>query len=174
MSKAPSPASLQNAAAELPLIVGQLRRRLSGTVAPSELTVSQRGVVARLDQHGWTSPAELARMQSMKRQSMASVLLGLEALGLIRRRPHPTDKRQVQFELTTHAATATRKRRTSQQEWLLDELRNLSPEQQSTLLDALEILRRLGDVDVKKNVQTAPAPAGALSAQMHRRVRSEA
>ena len=94
------PISLDTALEELLRATGQLLRRLRAEANPSELNWSQTWALARLDRHGPMNTADLARGEGVKPQSMGSTLADLEQDGLIKRRPHPTDGRQVLFELT--------------------------------------------------------------------------
>ena len=89
--------------------------------------------------------ADLARAEAMKPQSMGTILAGLEQDGLVERRPHPTDGRQVLFLLTKQGVEARRKRSMAKQEWLLAAVAKLDPAQQRTLHSAAALIRRLGD-----------------------------
>ena len=54
--------------------------------------------------------ADLARAEFVKPQSMGTTLADLEQAGLVQRRPHPTDGRQVLFALTAEGMEARRQR----------------------------------------------------------------
>jgi len=101
--------------------------------------------LVRLEQSGWTSNADLARGESMKPQSMATILAELEKAGLVKRRPHPTDGRQVQFSLTKAGVEARRQRTSAKREWLIAAVMKLSPAEQRRLIEAIPLIRRLGD-----------------------------
>ncbi|KXW57145.1 MarR family protein [Ferrovum myxofaciens] len=131
--------------AELKLAIGQLLRRLRAEANPGALNLSQTGVLARLEQNGWMTTADLARAESMKPQSMGTILSGLEQNGLVQRRPHPTDGRQVLFSLTVEGVEARRKRSTAKQEWLLAAVAKLDAAEIETLISAAALIKRLGD-----------------------------
>jgi DNA-binding MarR family transcriptional regulator len=146
MSDAPDPPmSPETAVTELSLAIGQLVRRLRMEANSSELTWSQTATLARLDKLGWTTTADLARAESVKPQSMGATLADLEQEGLVQRRPHPTDGRQVLFELTAAGIEARRKRNLAKREWLLAAMEQLDPDEQQTLLAAAALIRRLAE-----------------------------
>jgi DNA-binding MarR family transcriptional regulator len=146
MSDAPDPPmSPETAVTELSLAIGQLVRRLRMEANSSELTWSQTATLARLDKLGWTTTADLARAESVKPQSMGATLADLEQEGLVQRRPHPTDGRQVLFALTAEGVEARRKRSLAKREWLLAAMAKLDPAEQQTLIAAIALIKRLGD-----------------------------
>jgi len=110
---------LETTATELSLAIGQLARRLRIEVNPGELSWSQNAVLARLERAGAMTTADLARSELVKPQSMGTTLADLEQAGLVQRRPHPTDGRQVLFALTAAGIDARRKRSLARREWLL-------------------------------------------------------
>jgi DNA-binding MarR family transcriptional regulator len=146
MSDAPDPPmSPETAVTELSLAIGQLVRRLRMEANSSELTWSQTATLARLDKLGWTTTADLARAESVKPQSMGATLADLEQEGLVQRRPHPTDGRQVLFALTAEGVEARRKRSLAKREWLLAAMAKLDPAEQQILISAIALIKRLGD-----------------------------
>jgi DNA-binding MarR family transcriptional regulator len=141
----PPLASLETAATELTLAIGQLVRRLRAEVNPGELSWSQAATLARLEKRGPLTTADLARAEAVKPQSMGTTLADLEEEGLVERRPHPTDGRQVLFALTAAGVEARRKRRIAKQEWLLARIAKLDPAERKTLVAATAVIKRLGD-----------------------------
>lgn len=139
------PKSLEAASAELSLAIGQLRRRLRSEANPNELNLAEMGTLARLEKVGWMTTADLARAEAMRPQSMGTILTGLKQKGLVQRRPHPTDGRQIEFALTPAGIEARRERRTAKREWLLAAMAKLTPEEQKTLISAIALIKRLGD-----------------------------
>src|ERR1700689_4420557 len=110
---------LETAATELSLAIGQLARRLRTEANPGELSWSQMATLARLDKVGWMTTADLARSEFVKPQSMGTTLADLEQAGLVQRRPHPTDGRQILFGLTVEGTETRRQRNAAKREWLL-------------------------------------------------------
>src|ERR1700685_1697113 len=136
---------LETTAAELSLAIGQLARRLRTEVNPGELSWSQNATLARLDRSGAMTTADLARSEFVKPQSMGTTLADLEQEGLVQRRPHPTDGRQVLFELTAAGVEARRKRNIAKREWLLAAMARLDPAEQQTLIAAAALIKRLAE-----------------------------
>jgi DNA-binding MarR family transcriptional regulator len=127
--------------------VGHLLRRLRADADPGGLNLSQTATLARLDESGSMTTADLARAEAMKPQSMSTILASLEQEGLVERRPHPTDGRQIRFSLTAQGVEARQKRHSAKQEWLLTAVARLGPAEQQTLLSAAELIRNLGRTD---------------------------
>jgi len=144
MSKAHT-ATLEKAVTELSLATAQLVRRLRAESDPHELGWSQLAIVARLDAEGQATTADLARAESMKPQSMGATLAMLERDGLVERRPHPSDGRQVLFALTPEGVEARRKRSIAKRKWLLSAMGKLNPTEQQTLITASALIRRLAN-----------------------------
>ena len=146
MDDAPNPPiPPESAVAELSLAIGQLVRRLRVEANPGELTWSQIATLARLDNAGAMTTADLARSEFVKPQSMGTTLADLEQAGLVQRRPHPTDGRQVLFALTAEGTEARRQRNLAKREWLLAAMARLDPAEQQTLLVAAALIKRLAE-----------------------------
>jgi DNA-binding MarR family transcriptional regulator len=137
--------STEPAVTELSLAIGQLVRRLRMEANPGELSWSQITTLARLDRAGAMTTADLARSEFVKPQSMGTTLADLEQEGLVQRRPHPTDGRQVLFELTAAGVEARRKRNIAKREWLLAAMERLDPAEQQTLIAAAALIKRLAE-----------------------------
>jgi DNA-binding MarR family transcriptional regulator len=138
-------ASLETTVADLTVAVGQLLRRLRSETNPSELNLSQLSALSRMDQSGAMTTADLARAESMKPQSMGAVLASLEQEGLVQRRPHPSDGRQILFALTDAGAEVRRQRGIAKREWLLAAIAKLEPAELQTLISAIPLIKRLGE-----------------------------
>jgi DNA-binding MarR family transcriptional regulator len=146
MSDVPeTPISPETAVTELSLAIGQLVRRLRTEANPGELSWSQIATLARLDKAGWTTTADLARAESVKPQSMGTTLADLEQQGLVQRRPHPTDGRQVLFAVTAEGIEARRQRSIAKRDWLLAAMAKFDPAEQQTLLAAAALIKRLAE-----------------------------
>jgi DNA-binding MarR family transcriptional regulator len=136
---------LETAATELSLAIGQLARRLRTEVNPGDLSWSQNATLARLEKAGAMTTAELARLELVKPQSMGTTLADLEQAGLVQRRPHPTDGRQVLFALTPVGIETRRKRSLARREWLLAAMERLQPAERQTLLAAAALIKQLAE-----------------------------
>jgi DNA-binding MarR family transcriptional regulator len=140
-----TPVSVETVVTELSLAVGQLLRRLRAESNPDELTWSQTVALSRLEGSGSMTTADLARAESVKPQSMGATLAELEREGLVERRPHPTDGRQVLFALTDAGVEARRKRSAAKQAWLVAAMAGLGADEQRTLMAAAALIKRLSE-----------------------------
>jgi DNA-binding MarR family transcriptional regulator len=139
------PISLEAAAAELSLAIGQLRRRLRTEANPNELNLAELGTLTRLEKGGWMTTADLARAEAMRPQSMGTILTGLKQRGLVQRRPHSTDGRQIEFALTQAGIAARKERKDAKRAWLMAAMAKLTSQEQKTLISAIPLIKRLGD-----------------------------
>src|ERR1700746_3254372 len=93
-------------ASALRISVSRLARRLRaeraahGLPALSELSDTQLGALATLERHGAMTPGELADHEKVQPPSMTRVISVLADLQLVRREPHPSDRRQVVLTAT--------------------------------------------------------------------------
>lgn len=138
--------NLEIAVTELLSVTGQLTRRLRAVSNTRELTWSQVAIMARLEEAGPLTTADLARAESVKPQSMGGTLAAMEEEGLVERQPHPTDGRQILYALTDEGLEARRKVSLAKREWLLAAIAQLSRAEQKTLLAAVDIIRRFGNL----------------------------
>ncbi|TAL76491.1 MAG: MarR family transcriptional regulator [Beijerinckiaceae bacterium] len=137
--------SLETAVTDLLRATGLLLRRLRTESNPTELTWSESMILARLDEAGWMTTADLARREAVKPQSVGAALAVLEEQGLVQRKPHPTDGRQVLFGLTKDGI-ATRQRRTLlKRQWISAAMAKLDPSERETLIAAAALFKRLAE-----------------------------
>jgi DNA-binding MarR family transcriptional regulator len=128
---------------ELRETLGRVVRRLRAEPGPS---VGRLAVLGRLDRDGPSSISDLAGQERMRPQSMAQIVHGLEAGGLVSRRPDPADRRRAFIELTAAGLELLQKTRAGRETWLTDVLeRELDPGERDVLHDALLLLSRIAD-----------------------------
>ncbi len=139
------PFSLDALAEELMLATCQLQRRLRTASSPDELSLPHAVALARLNENEATSIADLARIESVRPQSMGATLAALERKKLVQRRPHPTDGRQILFDITELGVETLQHRRLLKREWLTRAVKSLSPEEQHNLAAATALIKRLCD-----------------------------
>ena len=132
-------------AAELMQAVGVLLRRVRGEAGHEGPSWSQAAAMGRLDRAGPMTTAELARAEMVKPQSMGTLLAELEQEGLVRRQPHPSDGRQILFSLTDAGVEARRRRQAAKLAWLTTAIAELDADEQRTLADAIDLVKRLGE-----------------------------
>ncbi len=135
--------TLEAAAIDLIQAVGLLVRRVRAAAASHELSLTESAVLARLAKDGAQTTADLARAESMKPQSMGTTIAALEEMGLVERKPHPTDGRQVNIELTAEGAAVRKSAKDAKRAWLAQAIEQLDAQEQETLFAAGEIIKRL-------------------------------
>ncbi len=133
------------AVADFAQALGLLVRRIRRAAASHELSLTESAVLGRLDRDGPATTAELARAEGMKPQSMGTTVAALEEMGLVVRRPHPTDGRQVNIELSAKGATVRKGIGDAKRGWLAQAIAQLDDEDRETLFAAARIVRRLAD-----------------------------
>jgi DNA-binding MarR family transcriptional regulator len=97
----------------------------------------------RLAKDGPATTADLARAEGMKPQSMGATIAALEEMRMVERKPHPTDGRQMNIELTAKGAAVRESTRNAKRTWLAQAIAQLDKQEQETLFAAGEIIRRL-------------------------------
>jgi DNA-binding MarR family transcriptional regulator len=139
---------MQAATVELALTLGSLIRRIRAA-APSELSElswTQKSVIVRLDKDGPATAADLARAEGVKAQSMGTAISILENMGLVERKPHPTDGRQMNIALTLKGKTMRKNTREAKHSWLIQAIERLERKEQETLFAAGEVMKKLVDL----------------------------
>src|SRR5918998_683613 len=124
-------------ASQLRLSVMRLRRRLANERHPdNELSLNAMAVLGSLYRHGELTVGELAAHERVQPPSMTRTITCLEEAGLVVRRRHDTDGRQVVVALTEagrETVLADRRRRDA---WLAQRLRDLTPHERAVLREA--------------------------------------
>jgi DNA-binding MarR family transcriptional regulator len=142
MADAVDPARL---ASELRLALGQLVRRLR---VEHRLSLSHVAVLARLDREGTHSIGSLAAAERIRPQSMAQTIRDMESDGFIERRVDPADGRRSLVDMTAEGRDMLEEDRRRRQGWLTEALsRELNARERADLMAAVDLLRRLGELD---------------------------
>jgi len=129
------------------MALGLLVRRLHADAPPElhEFSWTQKAVLRRLEKHGPATAADLARAEGVKPQSMGTALGLLEKMGLIERKPHPTDGRQINMKLTARGITLRRNIKQATYAWLSRAIAELDRQEQITLFKAGELFKRMAE-----------------------------
>jgi DNA-binding MarR family transcriptional regulator len=125
--------------------VGLLLRRLRAASASQELSWTESAVIARLANDGPATTADLARAEGIKPQSMGTTIAALEEMGIVERKPHPTDGRQVYIALTTKGAAVRKSGKDARRAWLMQAVLQLDERERETLFKAGEIIQRIAE-----------------------------
>ena len=129
------------------MALGLLVRRLLADAPPElqEFSWTQKAILRRLEKHGPATAADLARAEGVKPQSMGTALALLEKMGLVERKAHPTDGRQINIKLTARGITLRRKTKESTYAWLSRAIAGLDSREQTTLFKAGELIKRIAE-----------------------------
>jgi DNA-binding MarR family transcriptional regulator len=126
-----------------------LVRRIRTAASTNDLSWGESSLLKRLATEGPATTAELARMQGMRPQSMRTVISSLEDAGMVKRRPHATDGRQMNIELTAKGEAAQKTSGDAKKTWLAKSFTTLSERERETVFEAGRILKRLAESDVQ-------------------------
>jgi DNA-binding MarR family transcriptional regulator len=137
--------TLDTAVIDLMQSIGVLLRRVRAASGSNELSLTEAYVMGRLAKDGPATTAELARAEGMKPQSMGTTIAALEEMGMVERKPHPTDGRQVNIGLTAKGAAVRKSAKDAKQTWLMQAISQLDELERETLFKAGEIFKRLAE-----------------------------
>jgi DNA-binding MarR family transcriptional regulator len=128
---------------DLRLAVMRLSRRLRNQRVNRAVTLTHLAAMSTLRRHGPLTPGELAAHERVQPPSMTRVVVALEGMGMVTRRPHPTDGRQAIIELTPAAEHLLDEEARAREAWLSARLQELSPDDRAVLRQAAAILDTL-------------------------------
>ena len=137
--------SLEASVIELTQAIGMLVRRIRAASASHELSLTEAAVMARLDREGPATTAELARAERMRPQSMGTTISTLEEMGMVERKPHPTDGRQMNVALTPKGLSIRSSTKDAKRTWLAQVIEQLNEDDRETLFEAGEIIKRMAE-----------------------------
>jgi DNA-binding MarR family transcriptional regulator len=137
--------TLEIATIDFTQAIGLLVRRVRAAASSHELSLTEAAVMARLANHGPATTADLARAEGMKPQSMGTTIAALEEMGMVERKPHPTDGRQINIELTAKGAAVRKSVKEAKRTWLAQAITQLDEQDRETLFKAGEIIKRLAE-----------------------------
>ena len=135
--------TIDTAVTEFAQAIGLLVRRIRTASGSHELSWTESFVIARLAKDGPATTAELARAEGMKPQSMGTTIAALEEMGIVERKPHPTDGRQVNVALTAKGTAMRNRTADARLAWLAEAIGQLDEQKRETLFKAGEIIMRL-------------------------------
>ena len=107
------------------------------------LNSNQLSAMAVLLNSGDLLMGELAAAEKMQPPSMTRIVNGLEARGLVARRPHPNDRRQCLVTLSDEGRKILLANRRHRDEWLAIRIAQLAPAEREVLREAIAILEKV-------------------------------
>jgi len=139
----PSPSAVR-ASQEVRGVIGRLRRRIRAAGGAEDISLTQASVLARLMDNEELTTSDLASVEGMRHQSMASTVAALAGLGLVERRRDPGDGRRLLIALTAEGRRRAEEGRQARGEWLAAELqKKCTEEERQTVITAMAVLERL-------------------------------
>ena len=135
-------------ATALRISVSRLARRLRAQRTASGMTEAvlsetQLAALSALETHHAMTPGELAEHEKVQPPSMTRVIAVLEERNLVRRTPHPTDRRQAVLTVTEDGRALVQRVRRRKDAWLARHLAELTAAERATLRAAVPILEKL-------------------------------
>src|SRR3954453_22018119 len=121
----------------------RLSRRLRSQRVDESLSPTEMAVLSTLARCGSASPGELAREAHVQPPSMTRIVAMLEAKGLVRREPHPDDRRQVVVSRTGQADAMLAESRDKRNAWLADLAEGLTEAELAIMRQAAPVLEKL-------------------------------
>lgn len=124
-----------------------LVRRIRADAPPElrEFSWTQKAVLSHLEKDGPATSADLARAEGVKPQSMSTALALLEKMGLVERKAHPTDGRQINIKLTTKGIALRKNTKEATHGWLSQAIAKLDRQEQTTIFKAGELIKRMAE-----------------------------
>lgn len=135
----------QQLAASLRTVITRLIKKLrKESKSAQDLSLTERSVIALLDQHRQLLPSELAATEKITNQSMSQILNHLDELGYITRTASETDKRKVFISLSDEGLRMLLKVRSEREEWLIKAIKETcTPEEQVVLKTVVGLLTKI-------------------------------
>jgi DNA-binding MarR family transcriptional regulator len=131
-------------ASTIRLSVLRTARRLRSQRVNTSVTLSQLSALVTVKKCGPLSAGEVASIERVQPPSMTKILASLEAAELIERAAHAEDRRQAIISVTDAGRRLIDDETRARDEWLAERLSGLSSQDRETLVQAAEILDRLG------------------------------
>jgi DNA-binding MarR family transcriptional regulator len=132
-------------ASALRISVMRLSRRMRSERDPNSelLPVGQLSVLGALNRIGECTIGELAALERVQPPSMTRTVNCLVEGGYVVRKKHETDGRQVVVALSERGESTVAADRRRRDAWLVQRLRELTPDERSVLRQAAPLIERL-------------------------------
>ena len=115
-----------------------------------ELTFTQLRILLAIE-YGKDQVGKLARSARVAQPAMSKIVDHLISLGLARRHPHPTDRRQIKLSLTPKGTAMTGRVRLKAAEKYVDAIRDLPPSERQKLIDGIAVISAVLEKTNKEN-----------------------
>lgn len=112
------------------------------------LSMGKIGIMARLEQGGQLAATDLAGLERVSHQAVATAVRELEEAGLVSRATDPADRRRTLIDLTPAGRDRLAAERSAGQDWLAHAVATrLDATERAALAAAIPLLRRLDTAD---------------------------
>ncbi|MEV0356987.1 MarR family transcriptional regulator [Nocardia sp. NPDC050697] len=138
-----TPTDVRALAGELSLAVVRLTRHLRGRRADSQISLTQLSAIATLLRDGAMTPGALAARERVQPPSMTRVIASLTELGLVERKPHPTDGRQIIVSLSPAGQALLADEASAREAWMTEQLSGLDGDEIDVLHRAVGIMKKI-------------------------------
>lgn len=139
-----TPAGATDDAGRLRVAIHRLNRLLRQQ-APTGLTLTKLVHLATIEREGPITLGDLASAEQVAPPTVTKVVKELESMGLVERRPDPTDGRVVRVATTKAGRAKIIENRSRKDQWLTQQLATLSADERRELVRALPVLEKLAD-----------------------------
>ena len=139
----PHDLDLEHEASTLRLNAFRFVRRLRAQRAIDSMPDGQFAVMAVLRVHGSHTLTELAEHERVTAPSMNRIVNCLAADGYVQRVADETDRRKTNILLTEQGQAVVTETVRKREQWMMDALMELTPEERETLAAAAEIMGRI-------------------------------
>lgn len=123
------------------------RIRFEGT---TDVAPHQFSVLSALANCESMTPTALAEQERVSTPSMTRTLNGLVETGLVRRDPHPVDRRQVLVSLTPAGREVVTRTMHARDNWMMSRLAGLPAHRRKEARRAADLLLELADSEVNR------------------------
>ncbi len=142
---APTKTTIAELAALLRPSLLRLTRVIRNQRVDISVTLTQLSAMSTVHNHGPMSAGELASCERVQPPSMTKVLANLEERGLVRREPHPQDRRQAIIAITAEGVRLLDEERRSRDAWLSQRLVRLTSDERALLRRVIPLFDKLAE-----------------------------
>ncbi|MGH8960871.1 MAG: MarR family winged helix-turn-helix transcriptional regulator [Jatrophihabitantaceae bacterium] len=137
--------TIADLAAQLRPSLLRLTRIVRNQRVDMSVSLTQLSAMGMLYKRGPMSAGELAACEKVQPPSMTKVLASLEERGLVRRDPHPSDRRQAIIAITDEGVALLDSERRSRDAFLSQRLSQLTPDERTALRNVIPVLDKLAE-----------------------------
>lgn len=140
-----TPEASPRLAGRLGVAVTRLARRMRSQRRSDALSSTQLSALHSLYRLGALTPRELAASERVQPPTVTRVAAALEDLGLLSRRSHPNDRRQMILQLTPAGTELVAAADSASEHWLCGQLATLTDGERASLAEAIPIMNRIAN-----------------------------